>query len=143
MIDKELLAILACPETHQPLAQAAAEVVEQVNAKISAGGQTNVAGNAVSEAVEGGLVREDGRIFYPIRHSIPVLLIEEGLVQEGMRQRAGDPPCGDHGVGVFGLVFSDHRDVRLSCIDRRRLHLARFGDFDRPHCEIRAGLGDF
>ncbi len=80
MIDQELLAILACPETHQKLAQADASVVERVNASIASGAQKNVAGVVVDEAVEGGLVREDGRVFYPIRHDIPVLLIEEGLV---------------------------------------------------------------
>jgi len=83
MIDKELLAILACPETHQPLAVASADVVESVNARIRAGGAKNVGGAEVDEPIEGGLVREDGKILYPIRSSIPVLLIEEGLVLEG------------------------------------------------------------
>jgi uncharacterized protein YbaR (Trm112 family) len=29
--------------------------------------------------VDGGLVREDGRILYPIRQRIPVLLVDEGI----------------------------------------------------------------
>lgn len=79
MIDEELLAILACPETHQPLRLAEAGLVERVNARIAAGEATNVGGTNVSEPIEGGLVREDEKILYPIRHGIPILLIEEGL----------------------------------------------------------------
>ncbi|MBW2275829.1 MAG: hypothetical protein JRG96_21420 [Deltaproteobacteria bacterium] len=79
MIDKELLAILACPETHQPLAEADAALIERVNAAIGAGDQKNVGGGAVTEAIDGGLLREDGAVLYPIREGIPILLIEEGL----------------------------------------------------------------
>ena len=79
MIDKELLAILACPETHQPLAEADAALIERVNAAIGAGDQQNVGGGSVTEAIDGGLLREDGRILYPVREGIPILLIEEGL----------------------------------------------------------------
>lgn len=80
MIDKELLAILACPATHQPLAEADAELVRRVNAAITGGTQKNVGGETVREAIEGGLVREDRKIVYPIRDGIPVLLVEEGLL---------------------------------------------------------------
>ena len=79
MIDKELLAILACPETHQPLAEADAALIERVNAAIGAGDQKSVGGGSVTEAIDGGLLREDGRILYPVREGIPILLIEEGL----------------------------------------------------------------
>lgn len=79
MIKKELLEILACPETHQPLALADGAVLERVNARIAAGGCENVGGAEVTEALEAGLVREDGQIVYPIRDEIPVLLIDEGL----------------------------------------------------------------
>ena len=81
MIDKDLLSILACPDTHQPLALASADQVQRVNERIAAGEQKNVSGVEVSEAIEGGLLREDGRILYPIRQGIPVLLREEGLPQ--------------------------------------------------------------
>ena len=83
MIDKELLAILACPETHQPLAVADAALLERVNARIKAGQAKNVGGAAVTEALAAGLVRSDGRIVYPIRDEIPVLLIDEGIPTAG------------------------------------------------------------
>ncbi|MDG1499044.1 MAG: Trm112 family protein [Planctomycetota bacterium] len=79
MIDKELLEILACPETHQPLSLADEATVKVLNANIGAGKMTNVGGEPVTEAVDGGLVREDGKIVYPIRESIPVLLIQAGI----------------------------------------------------------------
>ena len=82
MIDKELLSILACPETHQPLAEADAELLGAVNGRVAAGGIKNVGGEAVTDALEAGLVREDGKIVYPIRDGIPVLLIDEGISTE-------------------------------------------------------------
>ena len=78
-LDPELLSILVCPESHQKLSLAEEPMVAAVNASIAAGTQRTVAGAEVSEAVDGGLVREDGKVFYPIRESIPVLLVEEGL----------------------------------------------------------------
>lgn len=78
-IDPDLLEILACPETHQPLALADEALVARVNAAIGAGGVANAGGAAVSDPIEGGLVREDGAILYPIRDRIPVLLVDEGI----------------------------------------------------------------
>ena len=79
MIDKELLSILACPESRQPLAEADATLLERVNARIRAGGATNVGGAPVQEPLEAGLVREDRKIVYPIKDGIPVLLVDEGI----------------------------------------------------------------
>lgn len=80
MIDKELLAILACPESHQTLAQLSDESVAALNECIGKGCVTNVGGTAIEEELAGGLVREDKTIVYPIRDEIPVLLVDEGLV---------------------------------------------------------------
>ena len=78
-IDPELLEILACPENHQGLAEADAALLEQVNAKIASGSVKNVAGKAVTEKLEAGLVRADKGRIYPIKEGIPVLLIDEGI----------------------------------------------------------------
>ena len=78
-LDPELLAILACPETHQPLALADAALLAALNARIEAGGVKNVGGEPVADALEAGLVREDRAIVYPIRDAIPVLLVDEGI----------------------------------------------------------------
>ena len=79
MIDKDLLQILACPESHQSLAEAEAALLAKINDRIAAGQAKNRAGAAVTVKLEGGLVRQDGKLVYPIREGIPVLLIDEGI----------------------------------------------------------------
>ena len=79
VIDPELLEILACPETHQPLAVADDALLSSLNAKIEAGEVKNVGGEAVAQVLAAGLVREDKGRVYPIRDGIPVLLVDEGI----------------------------------------------------------------
>jgi len=79
VIDKDLLQILACPESHQPLAEAEAALLAKLNDRIASGQARNRAGNEVRAKLEGGLVRQDGKLLYPIREGIPVLLIDEGI----------------------------------------------------------------
>ena len=79
MIDKELLEILACPATRQPLRIATAAELELVNTRIAAGACTNVGGAKVEAALTEGLTREDGAVVYAVREDIPVLLIDEGI----------------------------------------------------------------
>ena len=78
-IDRDLLEMLACPDTRQKLAEAGADVLERVNARVRAKGAKNVGGKAVEMELEAGLVRQDGKIVYPIRDGIPVLLVDEGI----------------------------------------------------------------
>ena len=78
-VDPELLKILACPETHQPLAEASAALLAKVNEAITGGACKNVGGEDIADALTAGLVREDGKIVYPVRDEIPVLLVDEGI----------------------------------------------------------------
>jgi uncharacterized protein YbaR (Trm112 family) len=79
MVDDELLKILCCPETHQPLRRAETEVIERLNREAAEGRLKNRGGQPVVQKLDGGLVREDGHYVYPIRHEIPVLLIDEAI----------------------------------------------------------------
>jgi uncharacterized protein len=79
MIDPELLGILRCPETHQGISVADASLVEKLNQQIAAGKLQNRGGQPLTEKIDGGLVRADGKFVYPIRQDIPVLLIDEAI----------------------------------------------------------------
>ena len=79
MIDPELLEILACPETKQPVRLAEAELVERLNGAIAERRLKNREGRLVAEPIQAGLVREDGNIVYPVRDDIPVMLVGEGI----------------------------------------------------------------
>ncbi|MGA2617757.1 MAG: Trm112 family protein [Thermoguttaceae bacterium] len=79
MIDKELLAILVCPQDRLPLHLAEAALVERLNRAIGAGRIRNQAGRLVEDALQEGLVRQDGLLLYPIVDDIPILLAEEAI----------------------------------------------------------------
>ncbi len=80
MIEQELLDILVCPETKQPVRLADTELIGKVNAAIEEGSLVNRAGEAVRSPVDGGLLREDGNVLYAIRDEIPIMLIDEAIV---------------------------------------------------------------
>ena len=79
MVDKELLEILACPETKEPVSLVAESMVEKINQAIAAGSLVNRGNNKIEEKIDAGLLREDGKYLYPIREDIPIMLIEEAI----------------------------------------------------------------
>lgn len=83
-VDPEFLAILACPEDKSALAMAPVDLVARLNEKITTTKVLNRGGDRVSEAIDAGLVREDGKYLYPVRDEIPILLIEEAIALEGI-----------------------------------------------------------
>ena len=78
-VSSDLLEILVCPETKQPLARAGDDVLSRLNDAIRSGQQRNRGGEVLSEPLAEGLVREDGRILYPVDDDIPVMIIEESI----------------------------------------------------------------
>lgn len=78
-IDPQLLEILCCPETKQDVKPADETLVESLNAKVEAGTLLNRAGESVREKLDGGLLRADGAVLYPVREDIPVMLVEEAI----------------------------------------------------------------
>ncbi len=78
-VSPELLEILVCPETKQPVRLAGDDVLAKVNTEIEAGRLRNRGGEPVSKRVEEALIREDGKIIYVVDDSIPVMLIEESI----------------------------------------------------------------
>ena len=78
-ISKELLDILACPETKQPLTLADPALLSALNDRVRQGTLINRAGATVTDPIDGGLVREDRRYLYPIRDDIPIMLVDEAI----------------------------------------------------------------
>jgi uncharacterized protein len=83
-IAKDLLAILCCPETKQDVSLADEVIIEKLNEAVSRGQLKNKANKPVIESLDGGLIRSDRKILYPIREDIPVMLIEEGIPLDGI-----------------------------------------------------------
>ena len=78
-IPDDLLEILVCPESQQPLERASREILDALNEKIRAGQLRNRGGDPVAKPLEAGLVRQDGKRLYPVEDDIPVMLIEESI----------------------------------------------------------------
>jgi uncharacterized protein YbaR (Trm112 family) len=78
-MDKRLLDIVCCPVTKLPLLQLDSERLARLNVAISAGQLRNRADKSLPEALSEALVTRDGRLVYPVREGIPVLLEEESI----------------------------------------------------------------
>jgi uncharacterized protein YbaR (Trm112 family) len=78
-VDPDLLEILVCPETRQPVKPAGAGVLASLNEGIRAGRVRNRGGQTVSQPITEALLREDGKVLYPVEDGIPVMLIDESI----------------------------------------------------------------
>jgi uncharacterized protein YbaR (Trm112 family) len=82
LISDELLAMLVCPETRTPLKLAPAPLVAALNARVARQELKNRAGDVIEQQLDGGLLRQDGVVVYPIIDRIPVLLVDEAIPLE-------------------------------------------------------------
>ena len=82
MIPADLLELLRCPQSGQPLALADAEVLSRLNHRIAQtpGGVRNGAGAGVEQPLAEALLRVERTLVYPVRDDIPLLLVEEGIL---------------------------------------------------------------
>ena len=78
-VSEDLLEILVCPETRQPVRLADEALLARLNEQVSAGSLRNRGGDAVAKPIAEALVREDGKVVYLVDDSIPVMLIEEAI----------------------------------------------------------------
>ena len=81
-IHKELLEVLVCPVTKQPLQLLSDEQLAKLNQRIAKGGVQNSGGANVDTAFEDGLITTDSKTIYRIDDGIPIMLAEEGIATE-------------------------------------------------------------
>lgn len=78
-IDGAVLNILCCPLTQQPLERLDEAKLARLNASIKDSQIKNESKIILDEPLEAALVTRDGKLAYPVRDNIPVLLIEQGI----------------------------------------------------------------
>ena len=79
MINNELLQILVCPERHTLLTLADEELVNALNRAVAQRRLKNRGGELVEKMLDGGLVRDDRAMLYPVIDGIPIMLIDEAI----------------------------------------------------------------
>lgn len=78
-IDQQLLDILVCPESRQPLCPAEGALIARLNDEIRARRLRNRGGEILESPIREGLVREDGRFLYVVDDDIAIMLIEKSI----------------------------------------------------------------
>ena len=78
-IDGGLLEILCCPLTQAPLQRLPGNKLDRLNALIAERKIKNQSKVVLEAPLEEALVTRDGKLAYPVRDSIPVLLIYQGI----------------------------------------------------------------
>jgi uncharacterized protein YbaR (Trm112 family) len=78
-MDKKLLDIVCCPLTRLPLQLLDGTRLARLNSAIEGGSIRARSENPVGEKLAEALVTRDGRLVYPVREGIPILLEEESI----------------------------------------------------------------
>lgn len=75
----DVLAVLCCPGNRSALSPASESVVNQINVAVHERRLSNLAGRVLEQPIDGGLIRADGTLLYPIIDGIPVLLHDDAI----------------------------------------------------------------
>lgn len=78
-LDRAVLDILCCPLTHMPLEKLAPDRLARLNESIAAGAVKNESKQMLAAPLDAALVTRDGKLAYPVRDGIPVLLIDQAI----------------------------------------------------------------
>ncbi len=82
-LDPEFVAMLRCPESRQPVAEASADLLLSLNARIRDSSLLDRNGKPVRRELDGGLLREDGTLLYPVWDDLPDMLVQDAIPLEG------------------------------------------------------------
>lgn len=78
--DTRLLDIVCCPVTHLPLRLMNEAELKRLNERIESGTVQAADSTPVTEPLAEALMTDDGRLAYPIRDDIPLLIEEHSIV---------------------------------------------------------------
>jgi len=78
-IANDLLDLLACPETHQPLVLASDAELSALKSAVQQGKAKRHDGKGAASSFDGALLAQNKRVVYLIEGGIPNLLIDERL----------------------------------------------------------------
>ena len=85
-ISDDLLEILCCPRTKVPVRLLPQDQLEELNAKIAEGAVKYHDGSAVGKPLQEGLITEDEQVVYRIDDDIPVMLVDQGILTEQIKE---------------------------------------------------------
>ena len=73
-IERELLDLLCCPVTRQPLTVLEAKQLAKINQQIERGAVRSSDGQAIAQPLEAGYITQDGQTVYRVEDGVIVLL---------------------------------------------------------------------
>ena len=79
-VDAKLLDIICCPVTRSPMEIMPEATLREVNRRIKDSRLVSRDGTVLTEELLEALVTRDGKLAYPIRDGIPVMLEDHGIV---------------------------------------------------------------
>jgi uncharacterized protein len=78
---------LVCPETHQPLAAVDAAVIGRLNDAIARGAICFTGGAPVEQRLDGGLIRQDRQVLYPVIQGVPHLTMDQAIALSQLEKK--------------------------------------------------------